>query len=106
MGILKKMFRRRAAAVQSLPGGSLTVDRHGAIVTCTVSSAYPPTLLAAIGREMISLLHEARAAQLPLTEIGLHFGSLHVTARELRGGAVIFLLPQTALSLTPNSSRP
>ena len=103
MGILKKIFRR-AAAVQSLPAGSLTVDRHGAIITCTVSSAYPQNLLTAIGREIISLLHEARTAQLPLAEINLHFGSLQVTARELRGGAVIFLLPQTAAQ--PNSSRP
>ncbi len=105
MGFLKNIFRR-AAAVQSLPAGSLTVDRHGAIVTCTVSSAYPATLLVAIGHEIMVLLREARAAQLPLTEISLHFGSLHITARELRGGAVIFLLPQTAQSAAPNPPRP
>lgn len=105
MGILKNIFRR-AAAVQTLPAGSLTVDHHGQIVTCTVSSAYPRNLLSAIGNEVITLLREARTAQLPLSEISLHFGSLHITARELRGGAVIFLLPQTALSPTPRSSRP
>jgi hypothetical protein len=104
MGFLKNIFRR-AAAVQALPTGSLTVDRHGAIVTCTVSSAYPATLLAAIGHEVIALLHAARTAQLPLTEINLHFGSLHITARELRGGAVIFLLPQTASSAAPKPPR-
>ena len=105
MGILKNIFRR-AAAVQSLPAGSLTVDRHGAMVTCTVSSAYPPHLLSAIGHAVIALLREARVAQLPLAEISLHFGSLHITARELRGGAVIFLLPQTALSLSRHLARP
>ena len=105
MGILKNIFRR-AAAVQPLPAGSLTVDRHGEIVTCTVSSAYPRNLLAAIGHEVVALLRAARTAELPLAELSLHFGSLHITARELRGGAVIFLLPQTALAPAPQALRP
>ena len=49
---------------------------------------------------------DARAAEMPLAEISLDFGSLHITARELRGGAIIFLFPQTALPPTPNHSRP
>jgi len=40
---------------------------------------------------------------MPLAEVSLHFGSLRITARELRGGAIIFLLPQTALLPTHNS---
>lgn len=106
MGILNNIFSRRAAVVQPLPAGSLTVDRHGAIVTCTVSSSYPQNLLAAIGRDVVSLLREARVAQMPLAELSLNFGSLHITARELRGGAVIFLLPQTAVSASAKSSHP
>jgi hypothetical protein len=43
-------------------------------------------------------------AQMPLAEISIHFASLNITARELRGGAVIFLLPQTAFS--PPSTPP
>ncbi len=100
MGILSNIFRR-AATVQSLPAGSLTVDRHGKIITSTVSSTYPQNLLVNIGQEVITLLRSARTAQMPLAEISLHFGSLQITARELRGGAVIFLVPQTALSPTP-----
>ena len=106
MGILKKIFGRRAAAVHPLPAGSLTVDRHGGIVASTVSSGYPQNLLANIGREVVSLLREARAAEMPLGEISLHFGSLRITARELRGGAVIFLLPQTALTSAAKFFRP
>jgi hypothetical protein len=106
MGFLNKFFGRRAAAVRPLPAGSLTVDRHGGIVASTVSSAYPQNLLANIGREVVALMREARAAQMPLGELSLHFGSLHITARELRGGAVIFLLPQTALTAERNISRP
>ena len=105
MGFLKRFFRGRAG-VQQLPTGTITVDRNGHIVTSTVSSAYPQGFLRDIGRDVLGLFVEARAAQMPLAEISLQFGSLHITARELRGGAVIFLLPQTALLATPTRSRP
>ena len=104
MGFLKRFFRSHAA-VQQLPAGSITVDRNGTIVTSTVSSAYPMNLLRDIARDVLQLFREARAAQMPLTEVRLQFGSLHITGRELRGGAVIFLLPQTALLATPTRSQ-
>ena len=108
MGFLKKisgLFRRRRAEVQQLPTGTVTVDRQGHIVTSTVSSAYPNSLLQAIGRDVLELFREARAAEMPLAEVSLHFGSLRITARELRGGAIIFLFPQTALLPTPTPPR-
>ena len=103
MGFLKKLSRlfRSRAGVQQLPAGSVTVDRDGHVVTSTVSSAYPPALLQEIGRDVLVLFREARAAQMPLAEVSIHFGSLRITARELRGGAIIFLFPQSALSPTP-----
>jgi hypothetical protein len=102
MGFLKKLSRlfRSRAAVRQLPLGSLTVDRDGQVVTSTVSSAYPRTLLREIGRDVLVLFREARTAQMPLAEVSIHFGSLRITARELRGGAIIFLFPQTAHSST------
>ena len=105
MGFLKKLFGGRAT-VQQLPAGSVTVDRHGDIVTSTVSSTYPRDLLHEISADVLKLFREARSAQMPLAEVSLHFGSLHITARELRGGAIIFLLPQTALTPTPALSHP
>jgi len=97
---IKRLFRSRAA-VQKLPQGSLTVDRDGVIVTCTVSSAYPKTLLDEIGNEVLAVFQEARDAQLPLTEVNIHYGSFLLTARELRGGVIIFLLPQSARTQLP-----
>lgn len=105
MGFLKRFFGGRAA-VQQLPNGTITVDRNGTIVTSTVSSDYPKNLLRDIARDVQGLFREARTAEMPLTEVRLQFGSLHITARELRGGAIIFLLPQTALLATPTRSRP
>jgi len=104
MEFLKRLFRARAA-VQQLPSGSITVNRNGEIVTSTVSSAYPSSLLRDIGREVLLLFREARTSQMPLAEVTLHFASLRITARELRGGAIIFLFPQTAFSPTPALSR-
>ena len=97
MGFLKRFFRSRAA-VQQLPTGSIAVDRDGNVVTSTVSSAYPKAMLHEIGRGVLTLFREAREAQMPLAEVSIYFVSLRITARELRGGAVIFLFPQTALS--------
>jgi hypothetical protein len=106
MGFLKKYFSGwfgGAASIQQLPTGSVTVDRHGSIVTSTVSSAFPKKVLHEIGHDVLEIFHEARAAQMPLAEVSLHFGSLRITARELRGGAIIFLFPQVALMPIPNS---
>ena len=102
MGFLKKisqLFRSRAG-VRQLPLGSMTVDRDGQIVTSTVSSNYPKALLHEIGKDVLVLFREARTAEMPLAEVSIHFGSLRITARELRGGALIFLFPQTAHSPT------
>jgi hypothetical protein len=101
MGFLKKLFRR-PAGVQELPSGSLTVDRNGNTITSTISSTYPAGLLKEIAKDVLRIFHEARDAQMPLAEVSIHFASLRVTARELRGGAIIFLFPQTAMMQVPS----
>jgi hypothetical protein len=103
MGILKKLFGGSDACVQQLPAGTVTVDRQGRVVTSTVSSTFPQPLLHAIGRDVLELFREARAGQMALAEVSLHFGSLRITARELRGGAIIFLFPQSAMSAQKNA---
>ena len=101
MGFLKNIFGSRASVTQ-LPSGSIAVNRAGKIISSTVSSAYPADLLQSVGKEVLALFREARTAQMPLAEVSIHFASLCITARELRGGAIIFLFPQTALSPIPN----
>ncbi len=103
MGLLKKLFRRQAA-VQDLPSGSVTVDRNGNTITSTISSSYPTPLLRQITKDVLRIFTEARDAQSPLAEINIHFASLRVTARELRGGAIIYLFPQIAMAQMPNKS--
>jgi hypothetical protein len=102
MGFLK-FFSRSGATVQRLPSGSLTVDRHGRIVASTVSSSYPSELLREITHEVLALFREARTAQIPMSELNIHFASLQITARELRGGAIVFLSPKTGSFKNPSS---
>ena len=103
MGILNRIFKFRSRpVVQQLPMGSITVNQRGEVITSTVPSTYPKVLLREIAREVLMLFHEAREAQMPMAELSLHFASLRITARELRGGAIIFLFPQTALLPEPN----
>jgi len=92
MGLLN-LFAKARPSLQRLPSGSMTVDREGHIVTSTVSSAYPVEILEEVADEVLRLFAEARKAQLPLTELRIHFASLNLTAREARGGAIIFLAP-------------
>lgn len=101
MGLLN-IFSNSRPTVHRLPAGSITVDRNGDMVTTTVSSTYPQVLLQNITREVLGLFRQARERELPLAELNLHFASLQVTAREMRGGAIIFLSPKTSSSVPVN----
>lgn len=96
MGLLN-LFAKPRPSLQRLPSGSMTVDRDGNIVTRTVTSSYPEEILHEIADEVLRLFQEARKAHLPLTEFRIHYASLHITAREARGGAIIFLSPAVHL---------
>ena len=51
-----------------------------------------------IGRRVLETFRDAQAAQLPLAELVVHYGSLKIVARELRGGAIVFLSPKSPIS--------
>jgi hypothetical protein len=99
MGLLN-LFSRSGAEVHRLPTGSMTVDREGNVVTTTISSVYSAGLLRAIAEEVLRLFRESRAAQFPVSEFSLQFASVQITAREMRGGAIIFLSAKTPFTTT------
>jgi hypothetical protein len=101
MGLLNLFTGKCSPEVQVLPSGSLTIDRDAQILASTVSSAVPEDLLQEIGRRVLQLFRQARIAQVPVTELTLHFASLRITARELRGGAMIFLTPKHSFNVSP-----
>ena len=61
----------------------------------TVTQSYPDAVLQEIGEQVLATFRSAQSAELPLSELIVHFSSLTLTARELRGGAIVFLAPQT-----------
>ncbi|HET7623799.1 MAG TPA: hypothetical protein VFM25_00945 [Verrucomicrobiae bacterium] len=99
MGLLT-LFSKSGPVVRRLPSGSVTADRQGNILATTVSSSYPSEVLSEVAREILALFREAKVAQMPVTELTIHFASLQITARELRGGAILFLSPKTVSSET------
>jgi hypothetical protein len=94
MGFLS-LFTRSAPTLLRLPSGSFTVDREGSVLMGTLPSSFPVSLVKDIGRQVRAAFGEAAAAQLPLAEMVINYPSLKITARELRGGAIVFLSPQT-----------
>lgn len=93
MGLLN-LFSRPSPAVTLLPTGSLTLDRNGRILASTVPSSCPAEVLEAVTKQVQRLFREARRAQMPLSELIFHFASLQITAKEMRGGALIFFKPK------------
>jgi hypothetical protein len=90
MGLLSR-FTKPAPTLVRLPSGSFTVNREGAVLVGTLPSSFPAALVTDIARQVLAVFREGAAAQLPLSEIVINYPSLKIAARELRGGAIIFL---------------
>jgi hypothetical protein len=93
MGLLSR-FSKSKPTLLRLPSGSFTVDRAGGVLIGTVPSSFPAELVGDIARQVLAVFQEAAAAQLPLSELIIHYPSLQIAARELRGGAIVFLSPK------------
>ena len=97
MGLLN-LFAKPAPTLVRLPSGSFTVDCDGQVLTGTLPSSFPAGLVKEIAGQVRAAFGEAAAAQLPLAELVIHYPSLRIAARELRGGAIVFLSPQAPSS--------
>ncbi|MEY4385922.1 MAG: hypothetical protein RLY20_1205, partial [Verrucomicrobiota bacterium] len=58
-----------------------------------------------IAAQVQATFREAVSAQLDVRELIIHFPTLKITARELRGGALIFFFPINQASVTGKYSR-
>ncbi len=80
----------------ALPSGTFTIDRTGRLVTSTISTDFPEKLALEIGRAVLDTFLKAKAAEVVMTELTITFAAVKLTARELRGGAIVFLAPRDA----------
>jgi len=99
MGFLSFRSKPKEAEVTSalvrLPSGSCTVDPSGRIVASTLPRSFPDALLKEITTAVLATFQAAHEAQMPLAEMVADYSALKLTARELRGGAIIFLAPRS-----------
>ncbi len=93
MGLLN-LFSKPAPTLLHLPAGSFTVDRQGRVLVGTLPSSFPPELMDDIAKQVLATFHGAAGVQLPLAELAVSYPTLRIAARELRGGAMIYLSPR------------
>ncbi|HEV8542348.1 MAG TPA: hypothetical protein VGR78_08150 [Verrucomicrobiae bacterium] len=94
MGLLKRLLKPAARGPAPLPSGSFTVDPNGEIITCTIPTSFSRDGLKDISKLVLRAFKEAKEAELALTELAVNFGAMKLKAREMRGGAMIFLAPR------------
>jgi hypothetical protein len=84
--------------LRKLPSGSFTVDSHGNIVTSTIPTSFPAAQVNRIARLVLAAFERGHEAGYPFAELIIHFAAFKLLARELRGGAIVFLSPQKRAS--------
>jgi hypothetical protein len=77
-----------------LPSGSFTLDPTGRVVASTLPRSFPGHLVQQVSQCIMTAFKTARSSHIPLTELIVDFPAFKITARELRGGAIIFLAPR------------
>lgn len=87
-----------------LSSGCFTVDRNGRLLVSTLPQTFSPELLKQITQTVLRAFHSAREARVVLNEIQAHYPALNITARELRGGAIVFIAPANEKSLVAPSA--
>ncbi len=96
MGLLN-LFKKtvnEGPGLTRLPSGSYTIDAAGKVLVSTLPRAFPEAKLKEISHQVLQAFRLAREANMAVSEVVVHYASLRLTARELRGGAIIFLAPK------------
>jgi hypothetical protein len=94
MGLLNHFIKPAESRLTRLPSGSFTVDSEGRIITYTLPQSFPRACMHDIGRTVLSYFRGANQAEMRVRELVVNYPALKLSARELRGGAIIFLAPQ------------
>lgn len=102
MGFLSRQNRKpKVHALLRLPTGCFCVDRDNRVVMSTLPTSFPEQKVEQIGRTVLNAFRGATASQIPLREMILNYGTLRIIARELRGGALVYLIPSSAIRERP-----
>jgi hypothetical protein len=80
--------------LKRLASGTFTVDPHGHVVSSTVPASVPDGQIREIGRHILGIFQGAQKVNLQFTELVVQYAAFKITARQMRGGAIIFLSPR------------
>lgn len=98
MGILNSIYARHnplSSRQEHLMRGSFAVDREGELVVCTLGYGCSRPALDQIGRTVLDAFAHAREVNQPLAVVTTIQSGFKITAREMRGGALVFMRPET-----------
>lgn len=88
-------FKRKSGGdLARLPSGAFSLDREGKIISSTLPASFSEAQMRDIGGRVLQFFRGAHEAKISLQELTVYYPNLKVTARNLRGGALIFLIPQ------------
>ncbi len=94
MGLLNLFSSKKdEPKLERLPSGSFTVDRDGKILTSTLPQGFAEASVREIGKIVVEAMLSAREANLTVSDLVIYYSGLKITAKEQRGGAMIFLAP-------------
>lgn len=105
MGVLKPHSReQKPLNLERLPSGCFSLNRGGEFAGSTLPSSFSQEKMMEIGRVVLGIFRSAQETNILLNDLHIHYSGLQISARDLRGGALIFLQPATLLlprQLTP-----
>lgn len=96
MGILKPFIReQKLPSMELLPSGCFSLHRGGQLAASTLPSNFSHEKIRKIGKVVLDTFRTAQEANLLLTDLHIHYSGLTISAREMRGGALVFLSPSS-----------
>jgi hypothetical protein len=91
---MNRLPKTKTISPARFPRGSYTVSSTGKIMVSTLPGGFPRERMESIGKVILSALASARELGMPFTELAADFAGLEIRARDLVGGAIIFITPR------------
>ena len=99
MGFVTQFFiKPRKPALVRQPSGSFTIDRDGKVMTSTLPRSFLPANMQSIAKRVLASFAAARKAEIKIAELSVEFAEIKLVARDMRGGAIIYLEPQAVIA--------
>ena len=97
MGVLKPFVRTEIPVEAGrMPSGCFAVHREGGVISSTLPHWFSAKTVTEIARVVLASFRVAGETNVVLTDISVRFRGFTIFARDLRGGALIFLVPNEA----------